>query len=75
MRLGVIQNWIDRYNTVGVNALVTVVIVAHDVTHVHRLSDARPFVELSSVSPQVGVIDQPLAIALEVQVIHGIKSD
>lgn len=54
---------------------MTVVIVSHDVLHANRFSNTVPLVQLPCVGPEVGVVDQPFAIAFEMQMIDGIKPD
>ena len=57
-----------------VDGVVTVVIVAHDMVHVHRLCHAGPLEQLARVGPQVWVIVDPLSVTFEMQVIDGIKA-
>ena len=52
---------------------MAVVIMAHDMHHADGFGNAGPLVQLAAVSPDVGVVDQPFAIAFEMQVIDGIK--
>lgn len=48
-------------------------IMAHDVVHVHCRGDTRRLIEIASVGPEVWVIDDPLGIAFEMQVIDGVE--
>ena len=52
---------------------MTIVVVAHDMLHSDGLCDAGHLVQFPRIGPQVGVIDQPLAIAFEMQVIDRIE--
>ena len=63
----------DWHDAVRIDRFVRVVVVAHDVGHVHRLGDARPLIERAGIGPKVGVVDDPGAIAFEVTVINRIK--
>lgn len=49
--------------------------VAHDMVEVHRPGDAGPLVQLARIGPEIGVIDDAAAVALEVQVTDRIEAD
>ena len=53
---------------------MAVVVVPHDVVEVDRRRDTRPLVQFSGIGPKVGIVDDPLPVALEVQVIDQIKA-
>ena len=74
MGRGPINLRIDRDDPVRINALVAVVVVAHDMRKVHRVSDAGPLVQLACVGPQVRIIHDPLSVTLEVQVVDRIEA-
>ena len=49
------------------------VVVPHDMIHVHRLGDTRPLIELARVGPKIWVVDDPVAITLEVLVVDHVE--
>src|SRR6056297_4332330 len=71
----VIQDRVDRDDPVRVHRLVAVVIMAHDMVEIHRLAHAGPLVEFADIAPEVGVIDDAPAVALEMQVVDRIEAD
>jgi hypothetical protein len=57
-----------------VHRLLTAIVVLLDVIEVHGLGDSGHLVELSRVPPEVREIDEPIPIALEVPVVHGVEA-
>ena len=51
MRFGKVQNRVDRDDPVRIDAFMTVVIMANDMVHVHRVRNIRPLIQLACISP------------------------
>ena len=70
-----IQLGVGWNDPVRINAVVAVVIVAHDMGHVYRFGDPRHLEQLSGIGPKVRVIDDPFAVTFEMQMIDGVEPD
>ena len=53
---------------------MAVVVVLFDVIHVHRRPDAAHLIQFAHVIAQIGIVEDALAVAFEVAVIHSIES-
>ena len=51
------------------------VIVAFDMVEVHRLGDAIDLIQIFEVAEQIGVVDDPPDVALEVPVVDSVEPD
>src|SRR6056297_141304 len=65
----------DGDDTLRVERVVAAVVVLRDVVHVDRLGDARELVQFLQVVPEVRVVDDAAAVALEVGVVDGVEAD
>ena len=65
----------QRHDPGGIDAAVRVVVVRFDVGKVDRPGDARPLIQIADIARQVCKILQTLAVALEVPVVHRVKTD
>lgn len=75
MRCRKIKNGIDRNDAVGVNHVVAIMVVAYDMVEMHRVINIGDLVQFARICPDVGVIDNPLAVAFKMQVIDQIKTN
>ncbi len=73
MRRFEIQNRPDGDDPVRIDRVVAVVIVAGDVVHEDRVRHARHLIQRARVIPQIRIIDDAAAVALEVAVIDRIE--
>src|SRR5690606_34033931 len=73
MRGAQLELWPDGDDPVGIDVLVAAVIMAANVLEIAGLRDPGNLVDLPHEPPQIGVIDHPLAVALEVGVIDEIE--
>ncbi len=74
MRCCEIDAWAFRDNATGVDSVVARVVMALDVLHVHRVSNAGMLVKIPDVAGQVCVVVNATNIAFEVTNIHRIKT-
>ena len=75
MRRIPIQNRIDRYDPLWIDAVVTEVIVPHDVIEVYGLRHSGPLIQFPRIGPEVRIVDNPFPVALEMQVIDEIEAE
>ena len=75
MRCRKIKDWVDGNDAMGVNHIVAIVIVAHDMVKMHRFRDLGDLIQFARVRPDIGVISDPLTIAFKVQMIDQVKAD
>ena len=59
---------------VGLIRCVAAVVVIFDVVKVDRFGDARPLIQFACIGEEVGIVDQPLQIALEMADIDRIET-
>ena len=65
----------DRHDPRRIDRLVAHVIVPGDMVEIHRLRHAGHLVELARIAPEVRIVDQPPAVALEVAVIDRVEAE
>src|SRR6056297_4203018 len=75
MGRGPVEHRADGYDPVRVYGLMAVMVMARDMVEIHRLRHTRPLVEFADVGPERGVVDDPLAVALEMPVIDRVEPD
>ena len=64
----------ERHDAGGVDVVVRDVIMALDVVEVDRIGNAVGLIEVFQVAEEVGIVDDAPDIALEVSMVHGVKS-
>ena len=74
MRRVEIKHGAERHHPVGVDGLVTVIIVVLDMGEVHRLAYARPLVQFAQVAREMRVIGDAAQIAFEMPDIDRIET-
>ena len=75
MRRHIVQYRSNSDNTGRIHRLVTGIIVVADMVEVDRLGHPRHLVDFARVRPQVRVVDDTRAIALEMPMIHRIEAE
>ena len=75
MRRQEIELRAERHDAGRVHLALAAVIVPLDVVHVHGRGDAGLLVEIAQIVRQIGIVDDPPQVALEVAVIDGIETD
>ena len=58
-----------------VHAFMAAIIVLLGLRKVQSLGNPRPLVELAGIGPEIGKLDQPVAVALEMTVIDRIEPE
>src|SRR3954453_13728082 len=65
----------ERHDAGRVNGFVAAVIVALDVIEIDRAADSARLVNVARVGPEIRVVCDPAAVALEMPDIHGVEPD
>ena len=65
----------QRHDSGGIDLLVRDVVMPLDVIEIHRLRDPVDLVQIPEIAEELGIVDDPAHVALEVPVIHGIEPD
>src|SRR5918995_1304202 len=74
VRPGEVQDRTLRHDAGGVDALVAPVVMLLYVVHIYGLSHTRLLIQVSQISPQVGIVHDAPQVALEVSVVNGVEA-
>src|SRR4051794_5454081 len=65
----------ERHDPGRVDGFVAAVIVALDVIEIDRAADSARLANVARVGPEIRVVCDPAAVALEMADIHGVEAD
>ena len=74
MRSHEVWSGTDRHYAGRIDSLMTFVIVALDMLHVHSLGNTGKLEDFAREAPEIGIVDDPMPVAFEVAVIDFIEA-